>query len=319
MAPTVSVLSITAPGFINRGNLIIEQAARRVLGIGPTALSVNAHRSLSDRTLAAINETDVCVLPGATLIEPRDHRCMARITEMRVPMLALGVAFNMRAGEPDLRVAKRLGLPIGSRDPFTHRALQHQGIPSRLVGCQTLLMSAAERWQRRGGPVVASLGLGGDGPQVDCIRAIADDFPVIVLAHAPGYQAEVDHPNVRTRPLESLDGVFKLFRKAALVVTGRIHGVLSCLSLGTPVLFVSSWNDSRYDLLRYLGVRVRVPTPAGIRQRCRQILGGARLSPAPLERADDLRRRMRDYLEEVAVPLGLPTPAVRPGFTPVVP
>jgi hypothetical protein len=319
MTAAVSFFSITTPGFINRGNLIIEQAARRVLGLAENLFIIDAHRPLDDRTVAAINRTDLGILPGATLIEPGDHPSMARIGDIQVPILALGVAFNMRGGSPDTRVAAALRLPVGSRDPFTHRALEERGIPSRLVGCQTLLLGAARRWQQRSGPVVASLGLGGDAPQVACIRAIAEDHPVTVLSHAPGYQDDViPLPQVRTVPLDSLDGAFDLIRSASLLVTGRIHGVLSCLALGTPVVFMSAWSDSRYDLLRFLGVPVEPPEPERIRRRCREILAGALPAPEPLARAEELRQGMRAYLQEVATPLGLAPPALRPGWTPVL-
>jgi hypothetical protein len=148
---------------------------------------------------------------------------------------------------------------------------------------------------------------------------VAEDVPVTILSHAPGHQDDtIPHPGVRTVPLESLDDALAHYGGAALTVTGRIHGVLSCLVRGTPVVFMSAWRDSRYDLLRHLGVAVEAPEPTIIRRRCREILAGALPSAAPLERAEALRTAMRAYLREVAVPLGLDPPALRPGWTSVL-
>lgn len=48
--------------------------------------------------------------------------------------------------------------------------------------------------------------------------------------------------------------LIKMYAKASLVITSRIHSALPCLGLGTPVLFVKSTDDSEKSLCRFQGL-----------------------------------------------------------------
>jgi hypothetical protein len=310
MSDRLSMFTITR-NCINRGNLIIEQATQRVLGLGPEVVAIDAHRPLDDASVEAINQTRSCLLPGATLVQPGDHPAVERLSDLRVPILALGVALSSRDQIADLRIARQIDSPIGSRDPFTHDALTQAGRRSWLVGCQTLLLGTQPRWQSRPGNVVVTLGLGAQSPQIDSVLALADRHAVTVLCHAPGHQREdFGRDNVQSVPLQGLDQALQLLGQASVVVTGRIHALLTCLVLGTPVIFMSPWFDSRYSLLQHLEVPVEPPVPARICRLVEAVLGGKLPSAAPLERAEELRGGMRAFLREVALEMGWrPTPS----------
>jgi hypothetical protein len=296
---------------INRGNLIIEHATREVLGLGPSTLTVDAHRRLAPEEITAINASRALVLPGATILQSEDHEAAADLAAITCPILPLGVAMRSEIDLPDHGVVRLLKLPIGSRDPFTHGALVARKIPSRLVGCQTLLLGRAARWREQEGPIVVSLGLGKQAPLEACAAACAEVGPVVLLNHAPGRQRDrVDHPAVSSVTLESAGQVFSLLRRASVVVTGRIHALLSCIVLGVPVLFLGGWFDSRYSLIEHLGVPIEPPVPLRIRRLVERARAGRMPSDRCLEIADGLRRSMLAYLDEVARPLGLAT--IRP-------
>jgi hypothetical protein len=301
----IALLSITRD-CINRGNLIIEHATRHVLGLGPDTLLVDAHRRIPSGALAAINAGGVLVLPGATLLQAEDHAAAADLAGVTCPMLPLGVAMRSVLDVPDLTIARLLKLPIGSRDPFTHGALLAKGLPSRLVGCQTLLLGRASSWREQDGPIVVCLGLGDQVPLEACARACAEVGPTVVLAHAPGMQRErFDTPGIEGCDLESAEQGFALFRRASVVVTGRIHALLACIMLGTPAIFLGGWFDSRYSLIEHLGVPIEPPVPLRIRRLVERARGGRPPPSHCLEVADTLRRSMQAYLDEVARPLGL--------------
>jgi hypothetical protein len=203
-------------------------------------------------------------------------------------------------------VARQVGLPVGSRDPFTHRSLSRAGIRSRLVGCQTLFFGRAQQWRRQDGPIVVTLGLGDQRPLERCALACAELGPTVVLAQAPGWQREAfDHPHVTVEAVTGADQTLALLGAAAVVVTGRLHMLLASIALGIPVIFMGGWYDSRYSLIEHLGVPIEPPVPVRIRNLTGRVLDGTMPRGQCLEVADDLRTAMRQYLNQVAGRLGL--------------
>jgi hypothetical protein len=302
-----ALLSI-ASGCINRGNLIIEHATRHVLGLDEDTLLVNAHETLSDNDVAAINSCDALILPGATLLQPGDHPAVEQLPLIRCPVFAIGVALRSELDVADLSIARHLEVTIGSRDPFTHDALRSHGRRTALVGCQTLLMARAERWQSRQGPIVFCPGLGDLTVQQACITACADVAPTIVLHHAPATgQSECRHAQVSHVDLHDARQAFTLFASASVVVTGRLHALLSCIALGTPAIVLGGWYDSRYSLLDLLGVPVEPPVPARIQRLVARVLNGTFPPDACLAAANTLRAGMLGFIHDVGGPLGVMT------------
>jgi hypothetical protein len=305
VVPYYSLLSIV-PKCINRGNIVIEAATRQVLGLGASTLSVNAHSRISSENLKLINRSKALILPGATLLQPGDHPAVDDLPAVKVPILALGVALRSPLDVIDLKVARHIKLPIGSRDPFTHQALHSRGLKSHLVGCQTLLLGQASRWQERKGPVLFCPGLGSIQPQEDCIRSCVDIDKTIVLCHAPAVQMyNSRHPDVDVVPLEGLDQVLSLIESASVVVTGRIHGFLLSLVKGTPAIFLGGWYDSRYSLLDFLAVPIEPPVPRRISRIVERVRNGKLPDDRCFQSAKKLRISMRAFLRLVAQSLGL--------------
>lgn len=300
-----ALLTITA-SCINRGNLIIEYAARRVLGLAEPALVIDAHEPLSRQDAEAASRCRATVLPGATLLQPGDHAAVERLDWITSPLVAIGAALRSETGVADLSVARAVTTPVGSRDPFTHEALTREGLPSRLVGCPTLLLASAEGWRPRPGPIVFAAGLGPQEPLAECARACAEVGPTVLLLHAPERQRPFfAAPGVSAEPLDSAEQAFALIRSAAAVVTSRMHAFLAALIFGVPAIFLGGWYDSRYSLLEHLGVPIEPPLP----QRVRKLLdaiGRGKLPPGVcFERAQALRESMTAWIGEVGEPLGL--------------
>lgn len=300
------LLSITA-SCVNRGNLIIEHATRRVLGLTRPAIEIDAHRELTPEAAASANRCRALVLPGATLLQPGDHAAIERLDWIEVPLLAVGSALRSLDGLPDLAVARRIRTVVGSRDPFTHDALTSAGIESRLVGCPTLLLASSPGWRPREGPIVYSCGLGDQGALAACALACAELGPTVLLLHAPARQpACAEAPGITSVPLDSAEQAFDLIRGASVVVTSRMHAYLAALIHGVPAIFLGGWYDSRYSLLEYLGVPIEPPVPQRVARLAAEAREGRRLpEDACFERADRLRAAMADWIEEAAVPLGL--------------
>lgn len=298
-----ALLSI-ASDCINRGNLIIEYATRQVLDLAEVDVEVNAHRTMTAESIAAVNACSALVLPGATLLQPEDHVAVRQFGDITCPILPIGVALRSRMGIPDISVARHFTIPTGSRDPFTHQSLRQGGIASYLVGCQTLLLGRAHAWQRREGPIVASLGLGLQSRLRECVAACADIDETIVLNHAPGAQSHpFSGPRLQVVELDSAASAFEWYGNASVVITGRIHALLTCITLGTPVVFFGGWYDSRYSLVQYLGVPIEPAVPNRIRRLVERVRNGGTGADVVLERADGLRQSMQRYIDDVAKPV----------------
>lgn len=292
---------------VNRGNLLIDEATRRVLRLRAVrTLDFDAHAPLSADEIAQINSCRALILPGATLLQPEDHAAIHFLGQVRCPILSIGVALRSILDVPDLTAARDIGLPVGSRDPFTHLSLRRAGIRSYLVGCQTLFFGQAQAWRRPQGPIVITPGLGDQASLERCILACADLGPVIVLLQAPGWQREVfDRANIEVAAMSDAPRTLTLLNAAAVVVTGRLHTLLACVAIGTPVIFMGGWYDSRYSLIEYLGIPIEPPVPVRIRNLAARVLAGVPPRGQCFDVADGLRSAMRRYLERFARPLGL--------------
>jgi hypothetical protein len=303
---TYAYLSV-AIDCVNRGNLLIDEATRRLLTLeADHVIEFNAHGPLSADDVERINSCRALILPGATLLQPEDHRSVRSLDQVRRPILAVGVALRSVLDIPDVTVARNLDPPIGSRDPFTHQSLCRAGIPSYLVGCQTLFFGHARQWHRQQGPIIVSMGLGDQAPLEACTLACADLGPTIVLAQAPGWQREsFHHPNITVEAITSTAQALALLRTAAVVVAGRMHVLLACVALGIPVIFLGGWYDSRYTLIDHLGVPIEPPVPLRVRNLVTEVLDGAMPRRRCFGVAEQLRGAMLRYLRRFAEPLGL--------------
>lgn len=148
---------------------------------------------------------------------------------------------------------RRSAHPVGCRDRYTYEELRGLGLRAELVHCATLTLP------RYGGPrsgiCVVDFPLGEDDA-----RCLADRLgePVRRLSHRLlGPAAHRGFAYEWSRGLELLE----TYRRAALVITGRLHALLPCLAFGTPVIFQGdAWDgpyesNPRFSIARELGLR----------------------------------------------------------------
>ena len=171
-------------------------------------------------------------------------------------------------------------------------------------------------------PVVVSPGLGPQEPIRDCVRACAAVAPTVLLLHAPDRQGAaelgLDDGTVEVRGLDSAEQAFALIAGASVVVTGRIHALLSAIIHGTPAIFLGPWYDSRYSLVEDLGVPIEPPVARRIARLVEAVHTGELPPSTVFGRAARLRANLVRWLHEVAAPLGVAVPAL-PGVLAVRP
>ena len=289
-------------GCENKGNLLIEYALRKLLNIKKPGLTVSAFSPMSEDAIAGVNSSQLLLLPGTTLLDPREYPALDALDRITCNKLAIGVAFCARNGNVDLSVARNINLPIGSRDPFTHRQLRAASIESSFVGCPTLFIGNATKWKRKDGPLIISLGPGPQRELQECVHACAAFDDVILLEHVPRLQPRFPLPDrIRRVEIRSASQAIKLYSNASAVLTGRLHAYLTCLSLGVPATFFTSWYDSRFSLLEHLGIELEAAEPKRIVHVVRKMLNGKSRSVLSLEKAEKLRAAMIKYLKKLEI------------------
>jgi hypothetical protein len=296
LSSRVAWLSISK-GCENKGNLIIEHALKKLLKLKRIAVSPSAFSGLTPATISRVNSCRVLLLPGCTLLDPGEYPALDALGRISCNKLAIGVAFCSRDGKVDLSVARGIDLPIGSRDPFTHRRLRAARIRSEFVGCPTLFLGRASTWKHNAGPLVISLGPGPQRQIQECVKACARLTDVMLVEHVPRLQPTFPLPEgVRRVAISDAAQAIELYATAGTVLTGRLHAFLTCIALGTPVIFFGSWTDSRFSLLGYLGVKQEQPEPRRIVKLAEASLNGKSPPMRCLERAERLRKAMLDFL-----------------------
>lgn len=254
----------------NFGNRVIDFATRRLLDrfLPPPAAEF-------DSVLPEIpsGDYDFVMVPGCTMITVGQNLGLDHIDRLGRPVYCLAGAIWRRSprsgwlirnrviGKPppvpvDLRVARLMTPPIGARDRETYQVLQEAGVDSLYVGCPTLFLPADGVGDD--GYVLVSLGRGRVRGQTAFARHLSKDHHVVGICHETH-----DYSRYRAAgwslPLVTFSGDLELylsyFKRAHVVITGRLHGALPSLAYGKPVYYYGT-RDSRTTLLDDLGVPI---------------------------------------------------------------
>jgi hypothetical protein len=178
------------------------------------------------------------------------------------PMPAAGLLLRTRVLrmrqpiEPDLRVARLMRAPIGARDPHTFTLLRQAGLETFYTGCATLFLPPDGVGDD--GYVLFSLGRGQVREQTRAAKALSRRHSVVGICHELG-----DIERYRAAgwdlPLINWQGDVELylsyFKRARVVVTGRLHGALPGLAYGKRIFYFGT-RDTRTTILDDLGVTV---------------------------------------------------------------
>jgi hypothetical protein len=117
--------------------------------------------------------------------------------------------------------------PVGARDAATQALLEARGVEAWLSGCLTLTLERPAGVQNTGRVVACDL----PAPALAALNARLAQ-PAIATTH------EMDPATPAELRLDLAERQLRLYAGAVAVVTTRLHAVLPCLAIGTPVLFV---------------------------------------------------------------------------------
>lgn len=134
--------------------------------------------------------------------------------------------------------------PIGARDLWTRDLLQAAGVATYFSGCMTLTLGSGEIRPRR---------------DYACAVGLPKNIRRGLRETSRSRWVDVSHEDDFTKPfadrMAKAEGLLSLYAHAKCVVTNKLHCALPCLALGTPVLLVTTAQDSYrfsglHDLLR---------------------------------------------------------------------
>lgn len=131
--------------------------------------------------------------------------------------------------------------PIGGRDIFTVKKLKKSGINAYFSGCLTMTLRAKSN-ERKGYICLID-------PTKELEQFIRKKTNREIMIVRP---ERSDWPKDYGERIKKAEELLKLYSEAHLVITGRLHGALPSLAMGTPVLLLEGrFGDERFEGLKY--------------------------------------------------------------------
>ena len=83
------------------------------------------------------------------------------------------------------------------------------------------------------------------------------------------------------------------------MITARLHGALPAISLGTPLFFIKTMEDKRFDLLDYLGIKMNNINNAGLQNNLDLALNNPLIenSQKIYKKVNYLRKKYLNYIK----------------------
>ena len=131
--------------------------------------------------------------------------------------------------------------PIGCRDLRTAELLDERGISCYFSGCLTLTFSAQNYSGERREILLVDVNAN--------IASLFNSIPAKLRKNVAAISHDTGVGYVPELRLNLSAQLLGRYSRAHLVVTSRLHCLLPCLALGTPVLFI----QPKIDLLRFTG------------------------------------------------------------------
>jgi hypothetical protein len=242
----------------NRGNRLIEWALKNVLDLPEPAETAPMFEPLSDDAVRRLNRCDFVLLAGSTILAdaPGNSDAIRSLHKLRVPVFcASGSGWAPYSEYLPFDVLRQITPPIGVRDPHALQYCFEQGLEAELVGCPTAYV---ERRKAQPDKVIVGFGRGQTEWQCGLFGCMNRwDSEVIVASQEPTFSVPLaGKAGLSHFTYDDPEQVYEQYSQAISCYTGRLHGALPAMSQGVSVGFFGDKEDSRFSLLKRLGVTV---------------------------------------------------------------
>jgi len=257
--------SITGKGCVNRGNYLIEDCLKRILGLSEPTLTVDVY---AEKFPEDLHDFDFIVNPGCTTLYPDIGSLTQLIFFENIPVICFGGSiwvekyngkilsgFSRKPTSTNtlLKIAKRMYRPVGCRDPFTYDFLTGAGIKAKLIGCPTMFNPEKDSQEEY---IAFSFSRDNLPLQVKVLKSICKSNKVKVVLHEAYEHKWVN--GIDVEKVSNPKDFLKIYARARCVVTGRLHGALPSLN-NKPVFFFQGNRkfDSRLTTLTFIKLPIR--------------------------------------------------------------
>jgi hypothetical protein len=189
----------------------------------------------------------------------------------------------------------RSNAPVGCRDLSTMKVLEEHGIDAYFSGCLTLTLQRNDSIKRENFIALSDV-------TAPANPAGLEDHPLVEVRHLTQFSRfsgtllrRLNLINLRKRRLAR--SLLNTFERAKLVVTSRLHCVLPCIALSTPVVFVHpNPSDPRFQGLEGI-LNVISPETYSQLNTFEELLEARCKAPDRDRIRGDLEARVTSYLE----------------------
>ena len=260
----------------NRGNRLIEWALKRVLDLPEPSVIAPMFAPLTDEAVEQMNECDFVLLAGSTILADAagNSDAMRSLHRLTVPVFcASGSGWAPYAAYLPYEVLRHITAPIGVRDPHALAYCEGIGLRAEMVGCPTAYVEEVEQVEGTYDSIVV-LGYGRTNLdwQRNLFSQIHNVSQVIVGIQEQAFELPLaKEDGLAAFSYDCGETVYKMFSWCSRIFTGRLHGALPAMSQRLPVCFFGDKEDSRFSLLKHLGVPVHpmqgdIPKPTHPRE-----------------------------------------------------
>lgn len=213
---------------------------------------------------------DFILIPGCTMYTNGQNKVLNKIgSEFKIKGLAgsiwtdsffdekkiiLGKTFSTKKKiNADLEIVKKIDGVIGCRDSFTYKHLKTNRLSARYVGCPTLFIEESNISYNNQSDDYCLFSFSRENikQQIIMAKQLSKKYRIVGICH------EIKDFNIIKSlgwdfPLIDYDGnvekYLSYFMNAAMVVTGRLHGLLPSIALNKKIIYFGN-DDSRTTLL----------------------------------------------------------------------
>jgi hypothetical protein len=243
-------------GSVNLGNRLIEHCVKYMMNLPAPSVSISMFKQPTQEDVSKLNCCDFVLLPGSTILAKGKGESFALsiLSKIKVPIICAAASTWAPRYKPYYEIFKYIKTPIGCRDPITKKILDKAGIENILIGCPTAYMPTLDK--QISDYYIFGFHRGFSQWQISLVNKIKQKSKVIIAVQENYEKGYAKGTKCGFFTYENTEDVFEMYASCIRTYTGRLHGVLPAMSQKKTVAFFGDVLDSRFSLLKHLGVTV---------------------------------------------------------------
>lgn len=250
-------------GSVNLGNRLIEYATQKVLNLPDPAIKISMFKTPTEEEIVKLNKMNFVLVPGSTALAhgAGQSEALDYVARISVPVFCVGVSGWAPAFHYHTHAIRYMTPPLGVRDPLTLKKCHKYQVRAYMVGCTTMHLPKINDATK---PSVefTCIGFSRENQewQHEMFRIHSDNRRYVsMIQEGTGIEPHLSREFSKEEDRISYSNpeeVMNYYARCTDVITGRLHGVLPAMSQHKPVAFFGDFYDSRFSLLRFIGIKI---------------------------------------------------------------